>query len=323
MSRSLADARSRVLALETVAELRVVLDDIYEETAIRHLAAQRLGHFGDTGRVALQEAFAAAKENPPGRVAALQALVRYFPKESEATFLEALDDLWPRVRRSARLLLKCFREHFRPEVRLASRLPSELRHHPQARIGALDGLTSREQISVLYAIGQARYTPILPNLVTRLQRFPQSNTWESSFQRVVLLGTIQALGDEAVPLLLDALPKTYVANQYDLLNALAGIKGPVAEAALTTLELPLNQRAVERVQAWRKEWAQARSKRGQRRWEYIPLRQQQPPLRTEFPNGYRECMETLAQDHQLSYTQRQRAHDLLELWRRYNGRGKR
>ena len=269
MNRSLADARSRVLALGTVAELRAVLDNVYEETAIRHLAAQRLGQHGDAGRVALQEALAAAKENPPGRVAALQALVRYFPKESETTLLEALDDPWPRVKQSARLLLKRFANQLAPEVRLAACLPAEQRSHL-----SFEGLNWQAQERLLCAIRQAYYTPALPQLVARLQRFTRTGTWESIFHQSMLEKTIQIFNAEAVPYLRDAIPKSYPVNQEFLLSVLVQISSPEADATLRTLHLPLNPRALERARVLRRSKAQLRNKRGQRRAEYHAYQRQ-------------------------------------------------
>lgn len=221
MNRSLADARSRVLALATVAELRVVLDDIYEETGIRHLAAQRLGQLGEAGRQALLYAFDTAKENPPGRVAALQALVRYFPQESEATLSQALHDPWLRVRKSARLLSP-------------NPCPSDetLQIPPETERMSLP---LEHKATLWQAIGTAQHAEELPYLVRTLANFNPGEETLLSSDNLMIINQIEPLN----PTVLYAIQARFPGLQNDITHQINRARHPIQSRKTTIISKSL------------------------------------------------------------------------------------
>lgn len=348
MGTSLAENRTRVLSLETSVELQGVLEDVYEETGIRHLAAQRLGQQGDEGKQALLNAFANAKENPPGRVAALQALVRYFPKEAEPILLEALDDLWPRVRRSANILLHDKKNRIAPTFRLRYHLPYYLKNNAAACAANLNALCFEDQVCVWQAIGKARFSAALLSLVEALGEYDQAKSRKYPLAEVVLKTAILVFGDSAIPFLELAL-NVPSKNSEGFLHLLALMDSK--EAKMTLLSLKKTQLR-ERTLYW-VDWRQRRLDRESRmsRVSY-PKTHQPPPLSPLPPMLYQMSAQAvlgndvvavgdaiellkreqdpevgvlfwvLADDHETPLAIRQRAHNALEFWRRYNGHGK-
>lgn len=323
MSRSLAHARATILALETPTELSAILRDPSQETALRLLAGQLLSHHGADGRRLLQAAFDVSEQDPAGRVAALQPLVSNFPRHAEPTLAEALGDYWPRVRRCARLLLLKHQDQFAPDFRLRCYLPLALHDPESIHKGDYSSLTPHECRVLWQALGQARYSPALPPLIAALKNYSSAQSWDLSFTRTHLESAIAAFENEAVPLLVATIPDTYPVNQAYLLQTLAAIPTPEARAALANLSLPHNPRALERMQEWHRRRARLRNTRGQQRKTYLADQmgvRPTPPAEIAKEMGR---LEANAHDTNLPYNVRQRAHNDLERWRRYNAPGKR
>jgi hypothetical protein len=319
----LEQARTRILALDDPTALFKILQDTNEETALRLLAAQRLAGHGAEGRRLLQMAFEMSEQDPAGRVAALKALVSHAPQESKPTLRQALHDPWPRVRRSARLLLQRYGDCFDPVFRLRYYLHGLSGIQYEVLYGSIAKLSLVEQRQAFQAIAQAQYYPVLPHLITTLRNFVETRTWDSGFALVHLKSAISSFANEAVPLLVTAIPGTYPVNQEYLLHALAAIETPEATAALRALSLPHNPRALERHLTWHLNRARLRNERGQKRQTYLAENRglaATPPA--DIASSMRQSA-MIANDTTQTYKVRQRAHNRLELWRRYNAPGKR
>ncbi|WP_309718799.1 hypothetical protein [Armatimonas sp.] len=284
--------------------------------------------------------------------------MRYFPKESEATLLEALDDPWPRVRRSARLLLQDTQNLLSPDFRFQFHLSTFLSHIPDVGHVKPETLSIREQAAFWEAVGKARFPSALPSLIATLANFDQSTvveavgpwfkTIEYSELRTDLQEAVQSFGDKAVPFLITTL-LSYPKTPDLLFHALAQMDTHIAKQALFSFqETDLKQKALYWI-AWRQRWLARRAKKpkllatssfstittplSQMDFEFcsrmiFDIRSRHvhhsiAALKFEVNPEVGVLFWVLADDPAHSRQLRQLAHNGLEFWRRYNGRGKR
>lgn len=344
--------RTRILALDQAPDLSQILGDGKQETALRLLAAQRLGMLGTAGKEVLLAAYEATAEDPPGRVAALKALVGSFLTDAQPILLRALQDPWPRVRRSARLLLKNHSEGLDLRFRFLAYLPEHLRANEAVLQGDWFRAPHADQATVVEAIGQARFTPALPQLVDALHQqgqvppipLPRNKAWYGNAQiRRALGGAVAAFGNEAIPHIAAVLDNTTL-DRYSLFSALARINTSESWKALEPFQ---NTHAVKRLIAARKDnkrtpqhSSPAQPPRlqaqvllstatftdskynlfwGNRKQVRAAIDHLQRETREEAPI----LLSALAEDTTSTRCQRQWAHNGMEVWRRYNGSGKR
>lgn len=347
MNSPLDQERIRVLTLDHPDALSQILRDNNQETALRLLAAQRLGMFGTAGREALQAAYNATAEDPPGRIAALKVLVTTFLTNAKSTLLDALHDPWPRVRRSARLLVKANFAALDAHFRLSCYLPKHLQSDEHALNGDWVGLGSDDQIAVIQAVELARFSPALPQLVTALHeqgQIPISGRTEGYRDGRVLLAlscATVAFGNEAISSLLHALAET-TQDRYSLFSALARIDTPESWNALEQFQPTY---AVRRLIESRQNKTDGEQPKSVPRRQ-VPVVTPRVPLSASAFSDYtyslfdskrhrvRTAIEQLQRDESeevlLFFTAlandpasprryRQWAHNGLEMWRRYNG----
>jgi hypothetical protein len=350
MSHPFDQDRTRILELSDCDALRAILCKDKEETALRLLAAYRLGSLGTAGREALQIAYTAAAEDPPGRIAALKVLVTVFLPDAKPTLLDALSDAWPRVRRSARLLLKAVFEELDEDFRLRCYLPEHLRTNASALAGDWTALGRDDQIAVLNAIGKARFTPVLPQIVAELHRqeqIPISDTARSEWPdnmsvRFALRFAVEEFGNQVIPYLIQAITETSQ-DRYSLFRTLAVIDTPESWDALTPFQSThavrhlMEQR--EKIIRSRRAAAKPRAKAPTNASSLFPA-----PLATVFKvhanllfhhdrervrtaieylqrdqrDGAFVLLSRLANDPTRRRLFRQWAHNGMEVWRRYN-----
>jgi hypothetical protein len=347
VSHSFHQERNRIFTLNHPAALSEILCDDTQETALRLLAAQKLGTLGVAGRDTLQAAYSITAEDPPGRIAVIKALVSAFLTDAKPTLLDALHDPWPRVRRSARLLLKDNFDALDVHFRLRCYLPKHLYTDERAAMGNWTGFSRDDQISILHAIRLAHFSPALPPLVTALHeqcQIPVSglSKWYSNEPvRLALSCAVVAFGNEAIPHLLRAISGS-TQDRYSVFSALAQINTPESWSALERFQPTYAVRKLMESRQNKTEDEQTKPAHSRQ----VPSPKSRIPLsasdfsdytyslfdsnrnrvRTAIEQLQKEVSEEaiqlitlLANDTTSPRRYRQWAHNGAEMWRRYNG----
>lgn len=282
------------------------------------LAAGRLALFGDFGHELLLLAYDTLKEDPPGRIAALQALVGGFPADAETVLTRALHDDWPRVRRSARILMRKHRSLLDPHFRLGHYLPEQLRRNPDSWSGDLHLFFPEDRTVLLQAIARARFSPALPSLVTWLASTP--NLYETTCGQVIrCIATFQ---NEAIPFVLDGIARATGKNKTVLVELLGEIRTPQGWDALESLSTPTARKVQKQLRMERKRRNESLRLSPSHSDSWSAYWRESRRAQLETP-GRKERLSQVAYDSTLSFEVRQHALDELEALRRYTYPGKR